>query len=430
MPTLTALKVVKAAYPVGRKGPFLISDGQGLYLQVMPSGTKSWVLRFMLNSRSRAMGLGSFGDGPDRVSLAGAREAAAKARALLKKGIDPIEARDLASKAAQVAVEAAHARSTTFRDVALEYVRTHDVSWKNPKHRAQWVSTLETYAFPVLGELPAAEVDAEAVERVLKPIWLGINETASRLRGRIEAILDYAKATGRRTGDNPARWKESLKYRLPNVSRLKRTQHHPALPWQSVPAFLEALQSKSGTAAKALIFCILTATRSGEVRGAVWREIDMEKGIWTIPAERMKGGREHRVPLSEAAVEILRQVFPLASGSDDFVFQSTRGGKMLSDMALSELVRGMNEGTPSGWRAADGRRVVVHGFRSTFRDWCEEATSTPRAVSEAALAHVIENKVEAAYHRTDHFAKRRVLMEKWGEFCLSGEPNRGLERST
>jgi integrase len=421
MPALTAMKVAKASYPEGKRGPFLISDGQGLNLQVMPSGSKSWVLRFRLAGKSRTKGLGTYGDSKDAVSLATARERAADARALIKRGIDPIDAREAAAKAKKAALALSVARMKTFREVAHEYIQAQEAGWKNPKHRAQWPSTLEAYAFPIIGNTPVAEVDADAVERVIKPIWLTINETASRLRGRIEVILDFAKAKGWRTGDNPARWKESMKHRLPDLSRVRQIEHHPALPWQLVPPFVGDLQKKHGVSAQALLMCILTATRSGEVRAAVWSEFDLEKKIWAIPAAKMKGGREHRIPLSEPALAILGRLQPLAAGRDSLVFPSIRKRAQLSDMALSELVRGMNkvdEGQRMPWLASDDRPIVVHGFRSTFRDWCEEETSTPRAVSEAALAHVVESKVEAAYHRTDHFEKRRVLMELWAEHCF------------
>ena len=421
MPSLTAMKVAKASYPEGKKGPLLISDGQGLNLQVMPSGSKSWVLRFMMAGKSRTKGLGTYGDGKDAVSLGTAREKAAVDRALVKRGIDPIDASKQAAKAEKATLALSVARTKTFREVAQEYIQAQEAGWRNPKHRAQWTSTLEAYAFPLIGNMPVAEVDADAVERVIKPIWLTINETASRLRGRIEVILDFATAKGWRMGDNPARWKESLKHRLPNISRVRRTAHHPALPWQLVPAFIGELQKKDGIAALALLMCILTATRSGEVRAAVWSEFDLEKKIWTIPAARMKGGREHRIPLSEPALDILGRLQPLAVGRDSLVFLSIRKRAQLSDMALSMLVRGMNEvgeGQRMPWLASDNRPIVVHGFRSTFRDWCEEETSTPRAVSEAALAHVVESKVEAAYHRTDHFEKRRILMELWAGHCF------------
>jgi len=425
MPSLNALKVSRAVYPKGRRGPALLSDGNGLNLQIMPTGSKSWVLRFMLNGKSRTMGLGAYGDESSGISLAKARELAAEARSLVKSGIDPIGARLQAINEGRAAAAQSIARAKTFKEAALEYVQAQEAGWKNQKHRAQWVSTLEVYAFPILGNRPVAEIDADAIEQVLKPIWLSINETASRLRGRIEAILDFSKAKGWRSGDNPARWKESLKHRLANVSRIRRTKHHPALPWEQLPGFFAALQTKEGIAAKALSLCILTAARSGEVRGALWSEFDLEKKVWTIPAIKMKAGKEHRIPLSDPVLTLLSQVKPLASEKNSLVFPSTKTKAKLSDMAFSMLVRGMNE-VPEGeltpWRANDGRKIVVHGFRSTFRDWCEEATSTPRAVSEAALAHSVENKVEAAYHRTDHFEKRRLLMAQWATHCLGQQP--------
>jgi hypothetical protein len=256
-------------YPQGRRGPALFLDGQGLNLQIIPTGSKSWILRFTLNGKSRTMGLGAYGDGSSGISLAKARELAAEARSLLKSGVDPIGAREQAINAGRAAAALSIARAKTFKEVALEYVQAQEAGWKNPKHCAQWLSSIDTYAFPILGDLPVADVDADGVEEVLKPIWLSIAETASRLRGRIEAILDFAKAKGWRSGDNPAHWKESLKHRLTNVSRIKRTKHHPSLPWEQAPAFIAALQTKEGVAAKALLLCILTATRSGEVRGAI-----------------------------------------------------------------------------------------------------------------------------------------------------------------
>lgn len=422
MPSLTALKVAKAAHPGKHKGPALLSDGHGLNLQIMPGGTKSWVLRYRFAGKSRMMGLGPYGDGKDAVTLAKARELAAEARALVKRGVDPIQRRNSAAQSVRDEALREASRSKTFEDAAYEYLEAHEVSWRNAKHRAQWRSTLETYAFPIIGQIPVAEINAEAVEAVLKPIWQTIHETASRLRGRIEVILDYARVKGWRSADNPARWKESLKYRLPSLSRVKRTQHRPALPWAKVPDFIQELETKRGIAAKALLFCILTATRPGETRGATWSEFDLEKRVWTIPAVRMKALREHRVPLSEAAIKIIEQMAPCAVTKDSLVFPSSKARALLSDMTLSKIIRNMNEAAgaePLPWIANDGRPVVVHGFRSTFRDWCEEATSTPRAVSESALAHALESKVEAAYNRTDHFEKRRVLMEEWGKYCTS-----------
>ncbi|MBW8617103.1 MAG: integrase arm-type DNA-binding domain-containing protein [Hyphomicrobiales bacterium] len=422
MPSLTALKVAKAAHPGNRNGPFLLSDGLGLNLQIMPSGTKSWVLRYRFAGEARTLGLGRYGEGKDAASLAQARELAAEARAQVKKGIDPKRARELAAQAIKDKALHETSRTITFKQVAYEYLEAHEVSWRNAKHRSQWRSTLETYVFPIIGHMPIAEINAEAVEAVLKPIWQTIHETASRLRGRIEVILDYARAKGWRSTENPARWKESLKYRLPSLSRVKGTLHRPALPWAKLPEFIQELDAKGGIACKALIFCILTASRPGETRGATWSEFDLEKRVWTIPAVRMKALREHRVPLSEAAIKIIEQMAPYAGTKDSLVFPSSKAGAPLSDMTLSKIIRNMNEAVgaePLPWIANDGRPVVVHGFRSTFRDWCEEATSTPRAVSESALAHALESKVEAAYNRTDHFEKRRVLMEEWGKYCTS-----------
>lgn len=416
MTNLTALKVQKAKYPEGRKGPFLISDGSGLYLQIMPSGSKSWVMRYMLNGKARTMGLGSFGDQGDGVSLAVARELAASARMQVKQGIDPLVTRqaERAAKAETVA------RAKTFEEAAQECITAQEAGWQNAKHRAQWTSTLRTYAYPIIGKLTVGDVDADAIEIILKPIWIEKNETATRLRGRIEAVLDYAKAKGWRSGDNPARWKESLKHRLPNLSRVRRTKHHPALPWQKLPDFMVALRKLSSVSAKALQFTILNASRSGEVRGARWKEIDLNNAVWTIPAIRMKAKREHRVPLSKGTIDILTIMEPLKRDPESLIFPSARKATTLSDMALSELLRGMNEvayGQSPPWVSQDGKPIVVHGFRSTFRDWCEETTSTPHAVSEAALAHVVSNKVEAAYRRTDLFDKRRLLMHEWSDYC-------------
>lgn len=422
MSKLTALKVQKAQHPGNRRGPVLLSDGLGLSLQIMPGGSKSWILRFMIGGRARTMGLGAFSDNKSGVSLALARELAAAARSLVKQGVDPIGAR-LEARSAEQAVKAKEtAFAKTFEATAIEYVAGQEAGWSNSKHKAQWSSTLKTYAFPRLGSKPVSAITADDVESVLKPIWLEKFETASRLRGRIEAVLDFAAAKGWRAGDNPARWKDNLKYRLPSISRSRRVKHHPSLPWQLVPAFVRALIANESMSSRVLLFCILNATRSGEARGTRWREIDMENRIWTVPAIRMKGKREHRIPLSDASLAILSSMVPMKRGADSLVFPSVRRGTALSDMALSELIRGMNEvedGLDVPWKASDGRPIVAHGFRSSFRDWCEEATSTPHAVSEAALAHAIADKVEAAYRRSDLFDKRRVLMQQWADYCFS-----------
>jgi integrase len=419
MHALTALKVQKASYPEGRKGPLLLSDGGGLYLQIMPKGSKSWVYRFMIRGKARTMGLGSFIDGRSSITLAQARELASNARSLVAQGIDPLEARHQATKLEVARRAAEKARSVTFEEAAAAYLEAQSTGWRSAKHGQQWVNTLKTYAYPLIGFRTVQELDADAVEAVLRPIWTRIPETASRLRGRIEVILDFAKSKGWREGENPARWQESMKHRLPSVSRLARTAHHPALPWDRIPDFIMALKQRSGMSGLALQFCIFTAARSGEVRGATWSEIDFERGIWTIPGSRMKTKREHRVPISNAALAVLTEALPFCREHQNLIFTNARG-TALSDMALSMLVRRMNEEAEyPKWVSQDGRLAVVHGFRSTFRDWCEEATSTPHAVSEAALAHVVADKVEAAYRRTDLFEARKVLMQKWADHCLS-----------
>jgi integrase len=420
MGKLTAVEARNAKHPGTHKGPAMLADGDGLYLQVTAAKSKSWVFRYTLHGKARMMGLGAFGESDGGVSLAAARGLAGQARAALLKGVDPLEARRAEAAAEAARRAAAEVAAISFRAAATEYVTSHEAGWKNEKHRAQWTSTLSTYAYPVFGDRPVAEIDADAVEAVLKPLWLRVPETASRLRGRIEAVLDFARARGWRQGDNPARWRESMKHRLPNVSKVKRTSHHPALPWQQIGAFMAELREKQGMAAKALAFGILTAARSGEVRGARWGEIDLDAATWTVPAERMKAGREHRVPLSKPALAILKELHPRSTGPASFVFPATDRTKPLSDMALSMLVRGMNEGADGAaprWRDARGEAVVPHGFRSTFRDWCEEATSTPHAVCEAALAHTVADKVEAAYRRTDLFERRTALMAAWAEQC-------------
>ena len=422
MTKLTALKIQKVKHPGNRAGPFMVSDGLGLSLQIMPGGSKSWVLRFMIGGKARSMGLGAYSDHHGGVSLATARDLAAAARSLVKQGIDPIEARATARLAEEANVASKQAQAQTFEAAANDYISGQEAGWENAKHKAQWSATLKTYAFPKIGNKPVGEITADDLEAILKPIWLEKTETASRLRGRLEAILDFAKAKGWRTGDNPARWQESLKHRLPAISRVRRTRHHPALSWQRLPAFMTALKARDGVSSRALLFCILNASRSGEVRGARWSEIDLDNRVWTVPAARMKAKREHRVPLSDAAVDILKSVELLKRGADSLLFPSIRKGAALTDMAMSQLLRGMNEGEagePMAWIAQDGRPVVVHGFRSTFRDWCEEATSTPHAVSEAALAHVVSDKVEAAYRRTDLFEKRSVVMQQWADHCMS-----------
>ena len=322
----------------------------------------------------------------------------------VKAGIDPLEERKSAAAEALAVAQAARVAGTTFRDVADAYISANEESWRNPKHRQQWRNTLDAYVYPVIGELPVADVGTAHVLKILEPIWKGKAETASRVRGRIETVLDSAKARGYREGENPGRWRGHLAQILPARPRLSRG-HHKAIPYEQIPAFVAKLHEREAVAALALEFTILTASRSGEVIGAKWDEVDLDKALWTVPAERMKAGKEHRVPLSPRAVAILKSLQPLGSQS---LFPGAKGGK-LSGMAMSMLMRRMKVD------------ATVHGFRSGFRDWAAESTGYAHEVAEMALAHTIENKVERAYRRGDMFDKRRRLMDDWAAFCARGE---------
>jgi len=395
---LTAAFVEKGTKP-GRYG-----DGAGLYLLVRSREAKFWLFRYTRGGRMREMGLGP-AVGRAAVSLAVAREKAGELRAIVRAGRDPLAERDEEAAKAEADAARAKAAAVTFAACADLYVGAHEASWRNPKHRAQWRSTLATYVLPVLGPLPVGEVDTGAVVQIIEPLWRTRTETASRLRGRIEAVLDYAKARGWREGENPARWRGHLDNLLPQRAKVARVEHHAALRWREIGGFMERLRQCSGIGARALEFAILTATRSGEVRGAMWLEIDLDHAVWTIPAERMKAGREHRVPLSEAALAILHEIAALKNGSG-LVFLGQRRGVPMSDMTLTAVLRRMGKGD-----------LTAHGFRSTFRDWCAESTNHPRELAEAALAHTLRDKVEAAYQRGDLLAKRRRLMDDWAAFC-------------
>ncbi len=382
---------------VATAGPGKYEDGGGLRLVVSKTGAKRWVFRFTINGRRREMGLGSFPD----VSLAEAREKAASCRKLVKKGIDPIEAKHNEQK-----------EIPSFTSCAARFIRSHRKGWKNAKHARQWVSTLKTYARPVIGNKSVDSVTTEDILAILSPIWTEKTETAKRLQGRIENILDFAAAHKWRDQINPARWRGHLDKLLPRPSRVKKVTHHPAMPYEEVPAFMAEVAKNDSVSAKALQFLILTATRTSEVLLAKWEEVDLESAVWTIPAERMKARREHRVPLSDAALDILNSL-PRIEGNL-YVFPGARHGKPLSNMALLQLMRKMGFG-PKGDRGP----YVPHGFRSSFRDWAGEVSSFPRDVAEMALAHVIENKAEAAYRRGDLFAKRRKMMQAWANFVMS-----------
>lgn len=397
-PELTDMAVRNLRTP----GLHFVGQVPGLALQVLKSKedggdvrplTRTWVLRASIGGRRRDMGLGGYPE----VTLKAARDAARLAREKIRNGIDPIEER----KAALSALRAGERNVMAFRDAASAYITANAPGWKNPKHGQQWGNTLAKYAYPQIGDLSVADVEFSHVLAILEPIWATKTETATRLRGRIELILDWATVRGHRSGPNPARWRGHLDKVLPRPSKVAKIEHHAALPIAQVPKFMAQLRRAEGQGARALEFVILTACRSGEVRGATWAEFDLAEAVWTIPAHRMKAGREHRVPLSPAAVEVVKAQPQIAG--NEFVFAAPRGGQ-LSDMTLSAVLRRMKI------------KAVPHGFRSSFRDWISETTSYPHEVAEAALAHTIPNKSEAAYRRGDLFEKRRAMMNEWAEF--------------
>lgn len=387
---LTAIAVSKMIKP-GYYG-----DGAGLWLQVSKSGTKSWIFRFTFGGKQREMGLGAL----HTVNLSEARGKAKQCRMVLLEGRDPLEARN----SARLSDALERAKMITFDQCAAAYIAAHRGSWKNVKHAGQWENTLATYAGPIIGALPVATVDTSLVVKVLSPIWQTKTETATRLRGRIESILDWATVSKFRVGENPARWRGHLENLLADPSKVTKVVHHPALSWQQLSTFVNDLRTRDGVAARAVEFAILTAARSGEVRGARWAELDFKEATWTIPAERMKAGREHRIPLSTSALALI-QVLPKV---DELIFPGRSKGSALSDMSLTAVLRRMGRND-----------ITVHGFRSTFRDWCAEsiANSFPREVCEHALAHSLPDKVEAAYRRGDLLEKRKMLMQTWADFC-------------
>lgn len=401
---LTALQVSKLS-KVGWYG-----DGGGLTLQITKTGAKSWLFRYMRNGKPYGMGLGSL----HTVSLALARQKALEARLLLCEGINPLEEK----KRKKVMASLERAQMMSFDECAQAYIAAHRVSWKNAKHVDQWINTLATYASPVFGQLPVAEIDTGLIVKCLSPIWETKTETASRVRGRIESILGWATTSGYRTGENPARWKGHLDNLLATISKTARTTHHASLPWAKISQFMVALQSREGMAARAVGFAIFTACRSGEVRGARWSEIDLKNKVWNIPAERMKAGRAHEVPLSTGALEILATL----SKECELVFPGTKD-QLLSDMSLTAVLRRMNANDPPPWVDAGGQPITVHGFRSSFRMWAAESTSHSRDVAEHALAHRLPDTVERAYQRSTVFEKRKLLMEEWAKHCSSGLPN-------
>lgn len=395
---LSAAKVQKA-------GPGRYGDGNGLYLLVKPpggarDGGRFWLFRYtMPGTKMREMGLGRAGSQPGSVTLAEARGRAADLYKQVRLGVDPLGEREAKAAAAKV-------RTTTFRDVAERYMDTHEAGLRNAKHRQQWRNTMATYAYPHMGEVAVGMVATAHVLAALQPIWTEKPETAARVRGRVEAVLDFARSLDLRNGENPARWKGHLSNALPSRAKVAPVEHHAALPWRDVAAFLTALRAQPGIAARALELAILTAARSGEVLNAKWPEFDLDAAVWTVPANRMKAGKEHRVPLSAPALAVLQSLLPMRDV--DWTFPGQRRGRPLSNMAMEMVLRRMQR--PD---------LTVHGFRSTFRDWAAECTTYQREVVEMALAHTVGNKVEAAYRRGDLFEKRRALMSDWATFCGS-----------
>lgn len=392
-PELTALHVKRLAK---RPGFHAVGGVAGLHLDAKPTadGTAaSWILRVAVGDRRRDFGLGRYPD----VTLETARQRARETREQIRQGVDPLAAR----RAVQDALRAAEAKRITFDEAAKLAHHAKAPEFKNRKHRVQWVNTLETYASPVIGDLPVGDIELPHVIKVLDPIWQTKTETATRVRQRIEAVLSWATANKYRSGPNPAAWEGNLEHALPKAMKVKRVKHHPALPWQDVPAFVARLREHRGTGPRALEFLILTAARSGEVRLATWDEIDLAARLWTVPAERMKAGKVHHVPLSEAAADLLRAL-PRMEGCN-YVFPGPRG-KPLSDSTLSKLMRDMDvEATP-------------HGFRSGFKDWCRSCTNYPDEVSELALAHVNSDSTRSAYARDGLLAKRKALMAAWAKY--------------
>jgi integrase len=374
------------------------SDGGGLYLQVGASGSKSWVFRYKVGGKLYEMGLGPL----HTVGLAEARTRARQCREHRLDGLDPLAVRNAARMQAKLDA----AKAMTFAACAEGYISAHRGAWHNDKHAAQWPSTLSQYVYPIFGALPVQAIDTALVMKAIEPIWNEKPETASRVRGRIEAILDWATVRGYRTGENPARWRGHLDKLLPKKTKVRRVEHHAALAFAAIGVFMGELRKQDGVGARALQFAILTAARTGEVIGAGWDEFDFTERLWTVPAERMKAGKEHRVPLSDAPLAILEELSKFRQG--DFVFPGRRTGQPISNMAMTMTLRRMGRGG-----------LTVHGFRSTFRDWAAERTGFPAEVAEMALAHTVADKVEAAYRRGDLFQKRRQMMDAWARFCMT-----------
>lgn len=407
---LTAIEVRRLNKP----GFHVVGGVSGLGLRINHAYGKSWILRTVIGSKRRDIGLGSYPD----VSLAVARETASAAKASIVQGIDPIAER----LAARAALAAGRSQGMTFAEAVDIYLGSSALEeFRNEKHRKQWPSTLHKYAVPYLGKKLLQEITASDVKALLDPIWLTKNETATRVRARVEKVLSWAKASGHRTGENPARWKENLSEMLPASAKVAKSENHPALPIDVLPLWFAALQKREGIAARALEFLALAAARSGEIREAAWTEVDLDQRLWVIPANRMKAGKEHRVPLTDQMLKILEDL-PRLQGNA-LIFPALRG-KQMSDMTLSAVMRRMHQteldGGRKGWLDPRlGRPAVPHGLRSTFRDWVAERTSYERDMAEIALAHTVGSEVERAYRRGDMLEKRRKMMEAWSTFATS-----------
>ena len=380
-----------SAIGLASKPPGFHADGRGLYLSVSATGSRSWIFRYMLRSKSRDMGLGPFPD----VGLADAREKAAGARDLCRAGIDPIERREADRKANSLE----KARSVSFQDCTTLYFEANKVAWRNPQHTRDWELSLKNHVFPAIGSFPVADVDVGVVLKVLEPMWLTTPVTAGRVRGRIESVLAYATARGYREGGNPAQWRHHLEHLLPKSKKVRGVRHHPALPFEEIFAFVLDLRKRTEVAATALEFLILTAARSSEVLGAKVGEVDFDRAVWFIPAERMKGALPHQVPLSKAALVIAMRA---VTAKQHFLFEV--GGGRLAGKSFFKLLRSM-----------DRADLTTHGFRSTFRDWAAATTDHANHVVEMALAHVV-GKIEGAYRRDPLIEKRRVLMNDWADY--------------
>ena len=413
-PELGPLDIKRAVHAGGKFTTMLPVGGvTGLYLQITPKGAKTWILRATIGSKRSDYGMGGF----PSVTLAQARERAREARNKIDRGIDPIAER----KAAKATLVAAKGRGLTFADAIDRYLAAKLDAFQNEKHRGQWRATLEAYAKPTLGALLVSDIQVQDVLRALQPIWSEKTETASRVRGRIEAVLSWATVSGHRTGDNPARWAGNLKELLPAASKVAKAENHPAVALDDASAWFATLRNREGFGARALEFAALTAARSGEVRGAAWSEIDLDKALWVIPAERMKMSREHRVPITPSVVSLLKAL-PRLDGNN-LVFPAARGGQ-LSDMTLSATMKRIHQAEIDAQRPgfvdrASKRPAVPHGLRSTFRDWVAECTNFPGDMAEVSLAHKISSAVESAYRRGDMIEKRRSMMAAWSDFLTA-----------